>query len=164
VLLADQDRGRWDHLLIRRGLVALDRVAALGGDDGFYALQAALAACHARAATAAQTDWARIGALYAKLAKLAPSPVVELNRAVAVGMAEGPAAGLALADRLLGHKALRRYQWLPSVRADLLGRLGRHAEAQAEWQRPIWRRTARSARCCWRGPTRRQARPEDARS
>jgi RNA polymerase sigma factor (sigma-70 family) len=135
VLLADQDRGRWDHLLIRRGLVALDRVAALGGEDGFYALQAALAACHARAATAAQTDWARIAALYARLAKLAPSPVVELNRAVAVGMAEGPAAGLALADRLLGHKALRRYQWLPSVRADLLGRLGRHAEAQAEWQR-----------------------------
>ncbi|KQP13700.1 RNA polymerase sigma factor [Pseudorhodoferax sp. Leaf267] len=135
VLLADQDRGRWDRLLIRRGLVALERVAALGGDDGFYALQAALAACHARAATAAQTDWARIAALYGRLAQVAPSPVVELNRAVAVGMAEGPAAGLALVDRLLGDKALRHYQWLPSVRADLLARLGRHEEARAEWLR-----------------------------
>lgn len=135
VLLAEQDRGRWDRLLIRRGLLALERVEALGGEDGAYALQAALAACHARAATAEQTDWARIAALYARLAEVAPSPVVELNRAVAVGMAEGPAAGLALADRLLADKALRHYQWLPSVRADLLGKLGRHAEARAEWLR-----------------------------
>ena len=135
VLLAEQDRGRWDHLLIRRGLLALDRVVALRGDDGFYALQAAIAACHARAATAEQTDWARIAALYARLAEVAPSPVVELNRAVAVGMAEGPAAGLALVDRLREHKALRQYPWLPSVRADLLGKLARHDEARAEWLR-----------------------------
>lgn len=135
VLLAAQDRGRWDRLLIRRGLAALDRAAALGGEDGIYALQAAIAACHARAATAEQTDWPRIAALYARLAQAAPSPVVELNRAVAVGMAEGPAAGLALVDRLLAHKALRGYQWLPSVRADLLAKLGRHAEARAEWLR-----------------------------
>ncbi|CAN7158913.1 RNA polymerase sigma factor [Pseudorhodoferax sp. LjRoot39] len=135
VLLADQDRGRWDRLLIRRGLVALERAAALGGADGFYALQAGIAACHARAPTAADTDWARIAALYSRLAQVAPSPVVELNRAVAVGMAEGPAAALVLVDRLQGDKALRNYQWLPSVRADLLGKLGRHAEAQAEWLR-----------------------------
>jgi RNA polymerase sigma factor (sigma-70 family) len=135
VLLADQDRGRWDRLLIRRGLVALERAAALGGADGFYALQAGIAACHARAPAAADTDWARIAALYGRLAQVAPSPVVELNRAVAVGMAEGPAAALVLVDRLQGDKALRNYQWLPSVRADLLGKLGRHAEAQAEWLR-----------------------------
>lgn len=135
VLLADQDRGRWDRLLIRRGLVALERAAALGGADGFYALQAGIAACHARAPTAADTDWAGIAALYGRLAQVAPSPVVELNRAVAVGMAEGPAAALVLVDRLQGDKALRNYQWLPSVRADLLGKLGRHAEAQAEWLR-----------------------------
>ncbi|RCW67506.1 RNA polymerase sigma factor [Pseudorhodoferax soli] len=135
VLLADQDRGRWDRLLIRRGLAALERAAALGGADGFYALQAGIAACHARAAQAAQTDWAGIAALYGRLAQLAPSPVVELNRAVAVGMAEGPAAALVLVDRLQDDKALRNYQWLPSVRADLLGKLGRHAEAQAEWLR-----------------------------
>ncbi|WP_326541561.1 RNA polymerase sigma factor [Pseudorhodoferax sp.] len=135
VLLADQDRSRWDRLLVRRGLVALERVAALGGEDGFYALQAGIAACHARAAEAAQTDWPRIAALYGRLAQLAPSPVVELNRAVAVGMAEGPAAALVLVDRLQGDKALRNYQWLPSVRADLLGKLGRHAEARAEWLR-----------------------------
>ncbi len=133
VLLADQDRGRWDRVLVRRGLVALERVTALGGEDGRYALQAAIAACHARAPTADKTDWARIAALYARLARVAPSPVVELNRAVAVGMAEGPAAGLALVDRLQGDKALRNYQWLPSVRADLLGKLGRHAEAREEW-------------------------------
>ncbi|MGC3987781.1 MAG: RNA polymerase sigma factor [Pseudorhodoferax sp.] len=135
VLLADQDRGRWDRLLIRRGLVALQRAAALGGADGFYALQAGIAACHARAARAAETDWAGIAALYGRLAQLAPSPVVELNRAVAVGMAQGPAAALVLVDRLQDDKALRNYQWLPSVRADLLGKLGRHAEAQAEWLR-----------------------------
>ena len=135
VLLAAQDRGRWDRLLIRHALAALDRAAALGGEDGVYALQAAIAACHARAATAEQTDWPRIAALYARLAQAAPSPVVELNRAVAVGMAEGPAAGLALVDRLLDHKVLRGYQWLPSVRADLLAKLGRHAEARAEWLR-----------------------------
>jgi RNA polymerase sigma factor (sigma-70 family) len=135
VLLADQDRGRWDRLLIRRGLVALERAAALGGADGFYALQAGIAACHARAPAAVDTDWARIAALYGRLAQVAPSPVVELNRAVAVGMAEGPAAALVLVDRLQGDKALRNYQWLPSVRADLLGKLGRHAEAQAEWLR-----------------------------
>lgn len=135
VLLAAQDRGRWDRLLIRRALAALDRAAALGGADGVYALQAAIAACHARAATAEQTDWPRIAALYARLAQVAPSPVVELNRAVAVGMAEGPAAGLALADQLLDHKLLRSYHWLPSVRADLLARLGRHAEARTEWLR-----------------------------
>ena len=135
VLLAAQDRGRWDRLLIRHALAALDRAAALGGEDGVYALQAAIAACHARAATAEQTDWPRIAGLYARLAQAAPSPVVELNRAVAVGMAEGPAAGLALVDRLLDHKVLRGYQWLPSVRADLLAKLGRHAEARAEWLR-----------------------------
>lgn len=135
VLLAAQDRSRWDRLLIRRGMAALDRATALGGEDGVYVLQAAIAACHARAATAEQTDWPRIAALYARLAQAAPSPVVELNRAVAVGMAEGPAAGLALVDRLLDHKLLRGYQWLPSVRADLLARLGRHAEARLEWLR-----------------------------
>lgn len=135
VLLAAQDRSRWDRLLIRRGLAALDRATALGGEDGVYVLQAAIAACHARAATAEQTDWPRIAVLYARLAQAAPSPVVELNRAVAVGMAEGPAAGLALVDRLLDHKLLRGYQWLPSVRADLLARLGRHVEARAEWLR-----------------------------
>jgi RNA polymerase sigma factor (sigma-70 family) len=135
VLLAQQDRGRWDRLLIRRGLLALERVAALDGVRGFYALQATIAACHARAASVAATDWPRIAALYGVLAEVAPSPVVELNRAVAVAQADGPAAGLAIVERLAGDKALRQYQWLPSVRADLLGKLGRHAEARAEWQR-----------------------------
>lgn len=135
VLLAEQDRGRWDRLLIRRGLAALARAQALGGADGFYALQAAIAAGHARAPTAEATDWAAIAALYGRLAQVAPSPVVELNRAVAIGMAEGPAAALVLVDRLQGDKALRNYQWLPSVRADLLGKLGRHDEARAEWLR-----------------------------
>jgi len=135
VLLLDQDRGRWDQLLIRRGLAALDRAEELGGQLGPYALQAAIAACHARARTAAETDWPRIAALYGKLAHVMPSPVVELNRAVAVGMAEGPAAGLALVDTLAGDPALRDYQWLPSVRGDLLEKLGRRDEARAEFTR-----------------------------
>ena len=135
VLLASQDRSRWDHLLIRRGLDALTRAEALGGEHGRYALQAAIAACHARATMAEQTDWSRIAALYGELAQVAPSPVVELNRAVAVGMAEGPAAALTIVDRLAGDKALRNYQWLPSVRGDLLARLGRTAEACDEFER-----------------------------
>jgi predicted RNA polymerase sigma factor len=135
VLLADQDRGRWDRLLIRRGLAALARAEAQDGARGAYALQAAIAACHARAPTSAETDWHRIAALYATLAEVAPSPVVELNRAVAVGMADGPAAALALVDRLRDAPALRRYQWLPSVRGDLLAKLGRADEARAEFMR-----------------------------
>ncbi|MGN4066227.1 RNA polymerase sigma factor [Burkholderia gladioli] len=135
VLLLDQDRGRWDRLLIRRGLAALERVRALGGARRPYALQAALAACHAQARTAEDTDWSRIVALYDALAEVTPSPVVALNRAVAVGMAAGPAAGLALVDALAGDPALARYPWLPGVRADLLARLERHDEARAEWLR-----------------------------
>jgi predicted RNA polymerase sigma factor len=135
ILLADQDRGRWDHLLVRRGLAALERAEALAGGRGIYALQAAIAACHARAVRSEDTEWARIAALYAALAQVAPSPVVELNRAVAVGMAEGPAAGLAIVERLRDLPALRRYQWLPSVRGDLLAKLGRNAEARAEFLR-----------------------------
>jgi RNA polymerase sigma factor (sigma-70 family) len=134
VLLLDQDRLRWDGILIRRGLAALAR-AELLGPPGPYALQAAIAACHARARTAGDTDWARIAALYGELARLSPSPVVELNRAVAVGMAEGPAAGLALVDALAADGALARYQWLPAVRGDLLEKLGRRAEAGAEFAR-----------------------------
>jgi RNA polymerase sigma factor (sigma-70 family) len=133
ILLQDQDRSRWDHLLIRRGLAALAQAEALGG--GVYTLQAAIAACHARATTVAATDWPRIAALYFELARIAPSPVVELNRAVAVGMAQGPAAGLEIIDRLREDKALRNYQWLPSVRGDLLSKLGRHAEAREEFLR-----------------------------
>jgi len=135
VLLLDQDRGRWDQLLIRRGLAALARAEELGGQLGPYALQAAIAACHARARTAAETNWPRIAALYGALARVMPSPVVELNRAVAVGMAEGPAAGLALVDTLAGDPALRDYQWLPSVRGDLLEKLGRREEARTEFSR-----------------------------
>ena len=135
ILLADQDRARWDHLLVRRGLAALARAEALGGAGGMYALQAAIAACHARAATAENTDWKKIAALYGELADVVPSPVVELNRAVAVGMAEGPAAGLAIIDRLRDEKSLRQYQWLPSVRGDLLEKLGRREEARAEFER-----------------------------
>ena len=135
VLLMDQDRARWDHLLIRRGLVSLARVHALGGSQGLYALQAAIAACHARALSADETDWAQIAALYDALAQTHPSPVVELNRAVAVGMAFGPAEGLALVDAMRDNPALQSYQWLPSVRGDLLARLGRHAEASAEFER-----------------------------
>jgi RNA polymerase sigma factor (sigma-70 family) len=134
VLLLEQDRLRWDGILIRRGLAALAR-AELLGPPGPYALQAAIAACHARARTADETDWARIAALYAELARVSPSPVVELNRAVAVGMAEGPAAGLALVDALAADGALARYQWLPAVRGDLLEKLGRRAEASAEFAR-----------------------------
>ena len=130
ILLADQDRKRWDALLVRRGLAALEKAQALGG-RGLYVLQAAIAACHARARSAPETDWARIAALYGELAALSPSPVIELNRAVAVSMAQGPAAGLAIVDRLAQEPALRRYQWLPSVRGDLLARLGRAAEARA---------------------------------
>ena len=133
ILLADQDRGRWDPLLIRRGLAALQRAEALGGAGGSYALQAAIAACHARAATAGETDWSRIASLYAQLGRVAPSPIVELNRAVAVGMAEGPAAALEIVDRLRADPALKRYQWLPSVRGDLLAKLGRHPEAREEF-------------------------------
>ena len=135
VLLPDQDRSRWDPLLIRRGLAALARSEALGGARGPYALQGALAACHARARTADATDWAQIVALYDALAQVAPSPVVELNRAVAVGMAFGPAAGLEIADTLQAEPRLANYHWLPSVRADLLAKLGRDAEARAEFER-----------------------------
>jgi predicted RNA polymerase sigma factor len=131
ILLADQDRRRWDPLLVRRGLAALERAEALGGARGVYALQAAIAACHARAATSAETDWARIAALYATLAEVAPSPVVELNRAVAVAQAEGPAAALAIVERLRADPALARYQWLPGVHGDLLEKVGRRAEARA---------------------------------
>ncbi len=135
VLLADQDRSRWDHLLIRRGLAALDRADLLGAEPGPYHLQAAIAACHARPVRSADTDWARIAALYGELARVAPSPVVELNRAVAISMHAGPAAGLVLVDALLKNKALRQYHWLPSVRGDLLAKLGRGGEARAEFER-----------------------------
>ena len=135
VLLLGQDRGRWDRLLIRRGLDALARAEQLGGAEGSYALQAAIAACHARAATADATDWPRIAALYAVLGRVAPSPVVELNRAVAVSMAAGPAAGLAMVDALVDEPALQRYHLLPSVRGELLVRLGRDAEARSEFLR-----------------------------
>ncbi|HZD37291.1 MAG TPA: RNA polymerase sigma factor [Actinomycetes bacterium] len=135
VLLLDQDRARWDQLFIRRGLVALERAEALGGALGPYALQAAIAACHARARTAEETDWARIAALYEALAQLAPSPVVELNRAVALAMAFGPATGLELVDELTGEPSLRGYHLLPSVRGDLLAKLGRFGEARAEFER-----------------------------
>jgi RNA polymerase sigma-70 factor, ECF subfamily len=135
ILLLEQNRGRWDWLLIRRGLAALDRAQALGRAPGKYTLQAAIAACHGRARTAAQTDWARIAALYQALYDLAPSPVVELNRAVAVSMAEGPAAGLVIIDALQKEPLLASYHLLPSVRGDFLHKLGRWAEAQAEFQR-----------------------------
>ena len=135
VLLLDQNRGQWDQLLIRRGLAALARAEALGGTLGPYALQAAIAACHARAHSAAETDWAQIAALYDALAQLAHSPVVELNRAVAYGMAFGPAAGLELADPLVSEPSLRSYHLLPSVRGDLLAKLGRSDEARAEFER-----------------------------
>jgi RNA polymerase sigma factor (sigma-70 family) len=134
VLLTEQDRSRWDRLLIRRGLDALARAEALAQPGGPYQLQAAIAACHARAAVAEDTDWARISALYATLMQVAPSPVVELNRAVAVSMHQGPAAGLAIVDALRDDKALRQYQWLPSVRGDLLAKLGRSDEARAEFE------------------------------
>jgi RNA polymerase sigma factor (sigma-70 family) len=135
VLLLDQDRARWDRLLIRRGLAALERAERLGGALGPYALQAAIAACHARAVTAEKTDWPRIVALYDAVAQLAPSPVVELNRAVAVGMAFGPAAGLDLVDALVAEPSLKSYHLLPAVRGDLLRKLGRSEEARAEFER-----------------------------
>ena len=135
VLLLEQDRGRWDRLLIKRGLAALERAGSPGGALGPYALQAAIAACHARAVAAEDTDWRRIAALYDALAGVAPSPVVELNRAVAIGMAFGPAQGLALVDALMEEPSLQGYQWLPSVRADLLAKLGRQQEARAEFEK-----------------------------
>jgi RNA polymerase sigma factor (sigma-70 family) len=139
VLLMAQDRARWDRLLIRRGLAALQQAQGLcqaqARPMGTYALQAAIAACHASAPAGDATDWARIAALYDALAQTAPSPVVELNRAVAVGMAFGPAAGLDIIDALQRDKTLRNYHWLPSVRGDLLAKLGRHDEARAEFMR-----------------------------
>jgi RNA polymerase sigma factor (sigma-70 family) len=135
VLLLEQDRGRWDHLLIRRGLAALERAEALGGALGPYALQAAIAACHARARTAEETDWPRIASLYQALGALVPSPVVELNRAVAVGMAWGPAAGLELVDALTAVRSLKTYHLLPTVRGDFLAKLERFEEAALELER-----------------------------
>ena len=135
VLLLDQDRARWDHLLVRRGLAALERAEALGCALGPYALQAAIAACHARAAAPAETDWARIVALYDALAQLTPSPVVELNRAVAIAMAFGPAAGLEIVDNLTAEPTLAGYHRLPAVRADFLSKLGRFDEARQEFER-----------------------------
>jgi RNA polymerase sigma-70 factor, ECF subfamily len=135
ILLFDQDRALWDRLLIRRGLAALARAEQLGGAQGRYALQAAIAACHARALTPDETDWARIMTLYETLAKLMPSPIVELNRAVAVAMALGPAEGLALVDALTSEPLLANYHLLPSIRGDLLKKLGRFAEARAEFER-----------------------------
>jgi RNA polymerase sigma-70 factor, ECF subfamily len=135
VLLLDQDRARWDQLLIRRGLAALERAEGLGGALGPYALQAAIAACHVRARTAAETDWARIAALYEALARRAPSPVVDLNRAVAVAMAFGPAAGLELVDALSSEPSLKSYHLVPSVRGDFLRKLDRFDEARAEFER-----------------------------
>lgn len=135
ILLLDQNRARWDRLLINRGLTALLRAQRLGGALGPYTLQAAIAACHARALTAAETDWEQIAALYDALAQVTPSPIVELNRAVALGIAYGPAVGLELADLLNEDPSLVNYHLLPSVRGDLLSKLGRHAEAAAEFQR-----------------------------
>jgi RNA polymerase sigma factor (sigma-70 family) len=135
ILLLNQDRSHWDQLLIRRGLTALDRAEQLGGAHGPYLLQAAIAACHARAHTPEATDWGRIVALYAELAQLTPSPVIELNRAVAVGMAFGPAAALELVDALTAEPSLENYHLLPSVRGDLLKKLGRFDQARAEFER-----------------------------
>ena len=135
VLLLDQDRARWDFVLIRRGLNALARAESLGGAAGPYAMQAAIAACHARARRAEDTDWNRIASLYETLARLTPSPVIELNRAVAVSFARGPAAGLEIVDALLAEPSLRKYHLLPSVRGDLLAKLGRAGEARIELER-----------------------------
>ncbi|WP_088348643.1 MULTISPECIES: RNA polymerase sigma factor [Rhodomicrobium] len=135
VLLPDQNRGRWDQLLIRRGLAALQRARSIGGPPGPYVLQAAIAACHARARTAAETDWRLILSLYDRLATVTPSPVVELNRAVALSMADGPAAGLAAVDLLMAAPSLSRYHHLPSVRGDLLSKLERYSEARGEFER-----------------------------
>ncbi len=160
ILLLEQDRSHWDHLLIRRGLAALGRAEKLGGMRGPYALQAAIAACHARALTAQETDWARIAALYEVLTRITPSPVVELNRAVALAMAFGPAAGLELIDTLDSEPSLQTYHLLPSVRGDFLFKLGRFAEAHAEFERAAsLARNARErellldrARTCAEGP------------
>jgi len=135
ILLLDQNRARWDQLLIRRGLAALERAQGVGGTLGPYALQASIAACHARARLAADTDWPRIAALYDALSQLAPSPVVALNRAVAIAMAFGPAAGLELVDLLTNEPQLATYHLLPSVRGDLLYKLGRLDEARTEFER-----------------------------
>ena len=135
ILLLDQNRARWDHVLIGRGLAALDRAERLGGRVGPYALQAAIAGCHARAPTPEETDWPRIARLYDVLAVNSPSPIVDLNRAVAYGMAFGPASGLELVDGLVSDPSLKEYHLLPSVRGDLLVKLGRHAEAQPEFER-----------------------------
>jgi RNA polymerase sigma factor (sigma-70 family) len=135
ILLLEQDRSRWDQLLIRRGLAALEKAEALGGAAGPYALQAAIAACHGRAKTAEETDWTRIVSLYEALGRLMPSPIVELNRAVAVSMASGPAAGLAIIDDLLAEPSLKNYHLLPGVRGDLLLKLGRMQEAKKELER-----------------------------
>jgi RNA polymerase sigma factor (sigma-70 family) len=135
ILLSDQNRALWDHLLIRRGLAALERAEKLGGARGPYALQAAIAACHARALTAEETDWARIASIYGELVQLVPSPVVELNRAVAVAMALGPEKGLELVDALTAEPSLKAYHLLPSVRGELLRKLGRFGEARPEFER-----------------------------
>jgi predicted RNA polymerase sigma factor len=135
ILLLEQNRARWDQLLIGRGLAALQHADELGGASGPYALQAAIAACHARAHTAEETDWKRIASLYEALARLTPSPIVELNRAVALAMAFGPGAGLELIDTLSSEPSLKTYHLLPSVRGDFLFKLGRFAEAQAEFER-----------------------------
>jgi predicted RNA polymerase sigma factor len=135
ILLLDQNRARWDRLLIQRGLAALARTESTSDALGPYALQASIAACHARALDPADTDWTRIAALYEALANVTASPVVELNRAVAVSMASGPAAGLAIVDAIAGERALAGYHLLPSVRGDLLARLGRNEEAAAEFRR-----------------------------
>ena len=135
VPLPEQNRGRWDQLLIRRGFTALLRAEQLGGPPGPYVIQAALAACHVRGKSAADTDWEQIAALYQALAALAPSPVVELNRAVAVAMADSPERGLEIVDAIAAKPALAGYHHLPSVRGDLLARLGRHAEAADEFRR-----------------------------
>ena len=144
ILLLDQNRARWDHLLIARGLAALDRARASGSDPGPYALQASIAACHARALDPAATDWSRIATLYGELAALTPSPIIELNRAVAIGMARGPAAALPLVDALAAEPALRNYHLLPAVRGDLLAKLGRNEEARAEFEKAS--RMTRNAR------------------
>jgi predicted RNA polymerase sigma factor len=134
ILLLDQDRVRWDQLLIHRGLAALGRAEELDGARGPYALQAAIAACHARARTPSETDWPRIAALYDELSQLVPSPVVELNRAMAVAMAFGPAAGIEIVDTLITEPSLKNYHLLPSVRGDLLAKLGRNEEARVEFE------------------------------
>jgi predicted RNA polymerase sigma factor len=134
ILLMDQNRARWDQLQIRRGLLALVRAQELGGGRGFYALQAAIVACHAKAATPGETEWPRIAGLYTELASLVRSPIIELNRAVAIGMAEGPAAALAIVNELAHERALKDYHLLESVRGDLLCKLGRFAEARAAFE------------------------------